>query len=52
MNMKRGYPTWYRSGTDTKIKRKEKYNYLCNDKIPLVMVLCCIYIHILITCLH
>jgi len=35
-----------------KIKKKEKYNYLCNDKIQLGMVLGCIYVHILITCLY
>ena len=31
---------------------KEKNTYLRNDKIPLVMILGCIYTHILITCLH
>ena len=40
-----------RSCFDTKIKKKEKNTYLCHDKIPLVMILGCIYIHILITCL-
>ena len=44
--------TWYRSCSDTKIKKKEKNIYLCNDKISLSMVLGCIYIHILITSLH
>jgi len=32
--------------------KKKKKTYLCKDKIPLVMVLGCIYIHILVTCLH
>ena len=50
--MKREYSTWYKSGSDTKIKKNEKDTYLFNDQIPLVMVLYCIYIHILITCLH
>jgi len=44
--MKREYSTWYRSGSDTKIKKKEKNNYLCNEKISLSMILGCIYIHI------
>jgi len=47
--MKRKYLTWYRSCSDTKIKKKEKNTYLCNDKIPLAMILDCIYIHILVT---
>ena len=46
MKMEREYSTWYRSDSDTKIKKKEKNNYLCNDKIPLSMVLGCIYIYI------
>jgi len=50
--MKMKYSTWYRSCSDTKIKKKEKNTYLCNDKMPLAIVLGCIYIHILITCLH
>ena len=33
-----------------KIKKKEKNTYLCNDKIPVAMILGCIYINILITC--
>ena len=35
-----------RSCFDTKIKKKEKNTYLCNDKIPLGIVLGCIYTHI------
>jgi len=50
--MKREYSTWYKSSFDIKKKKKEKNNYLCNDKMPLAMLLSCIYIHILITCLH
>ena len=50
--MKRKYSTWYKSCSDTKINKKEKKTYLCKDKIPLVMVLGCIYIHILVTCLY
>ena len=38
MKMKREYSTWYMSGSDTKIKKKKKYNYLFNDKIPLYTV--------------
>ena len=45
MKMKRKYSTWYRSGSDIKIK-KEENNYLCNDKISHSMVLGCLYIHI------
>jgi len=41
----REYSTWYRSGSDTKIK-KEKDTYLCNNKIPLAMILGYIYSHI------
>ena len=39
MKMKREYTTCYRSDSDTKIKKKEKNNYLCPDKISLSMVL-------------
>ena len=35
-----------------KINKKEKNTYLCKDKIPLTMILGCIYIHIWITCSH
>ena len=42
MKMKE-YSTWYRSSSETKIKKKN--DNLCNDKIPLVMILGCIYIH-------
>ena len=48
MKMKSEYSTWYRSGSDTKIKKKEKKKKkknLCNDKIPLSMVLGCAYIY-------
>ena len=38
------YSTWYRSCSDTKINKKKK-TYLCKDKIPLAMVLGCIYIY-------
>jgi len=48
--MKRKYSTWYMSCSDTKIKKEN--TYLCNDKIPLTMVLGCIYIHMLVICLH
>ena len=44
--MKRKYSTWYMSCSDTKIKKKEKNTYFCNDKIPLTMALSCIYSHI------
>ena len=55
--MKRKYSTWYKSCSDTKIKKKKEKNaYLCNDKILLVMILDCICIythtHILVICLH
>ena len=50
--MKRKYSICYMSSSDAKIKKNEKNTYLCNDKIPLVMVLDCIYIHILVTCLR
>ena len=50
--MNRKYSTWYRSCSDTKINKKKKKTYLWKDKIPLAMVLGCIYIHILVTCLH
>ena len=50
--MKRKYSTWYRSCSDTKIKKKKKNTYLCKDKILLVMVLGCVYTHILVTCLY
>jgi len=43
--MKRKYLTWYMSYSDTKINKKKK-TYLSKDKIPLVMVLGCIYTHI------
>ena len=39
------------SCSDTKIKKKKK-TYLCKDKMLLVMVLGCIYIHILVTPLY
>ena len=38
----RKYSTWYKSGSDTKIK-KEENNYLCNDKMSHSMILSCIY---------
>ena len=50
--MKRKYLTWYRGCSDTKIKKKKKNIYLCKYKILLAILLCCIYIHILVTCLH
>ena len=28
-----------------RIKKKEENNYLCNDKIPLVMVISCVRVH-------
>jgi len=40
--MMRKYSTWYRSCSDTKIKKK---TYLCKNKIPLAAVLGCIYIY-------
>ena len=52
MKMKREYSTWYRNCSDTKIKKKEKNNYLCNNKIPYSMVLGCIHIYILSISLH
>ena len=42
--MKKKYSTWYKSCCDNKIKKKK--TYLCKDKIPLAMVLGCIYTHI------
>ena len=46
----RGPPESTAQPGPVKIKKKEKYNYLCNDKIPLAMVLGCVcvytYIHI------
>jgi len=52
--MKRKYSTWYRSCSDTKIRKKKKNTYLCKDKMSLVIVLGCTYIYtqILVTCLH
>ena len=43
--MEREYSTWCRSGSNIKIKQKEKNSYLCNDKIRLTIVLSCIYIY-------
>jgi len=43
--MKREYSTWYESCFDTKIEKKEKNTYLCNDKIPLAMILSCVCVY-------
>ena len=46
MKMKREYSTWYMSCSDIKTKKKEKNNYLCNDKMQLAMILGYIYTHV------
>jgi len=52
MKMKMKYSTWYRSGFDTKIKKKEESNYLSNDKMSHSMVFGCVYTHTLNISLH